>query len=82
MYHGRSGDSYEGSFSPGGVPSHSHSTPKSKGPIKRSVVVSFHIASYVHHASCSANHGMKQAQVHPEEQPKIQMNSFEVNNNL
>ena len=46
MYHGRSGDSYEGSFSPGGVHSHSHSTPKSKGPIKKSVVVSFQIISH------------------------------------
>ena len=40
MYHGHSGNSFEGSFPPGGAPSHSHSTPKSKGPIKRSVVVS------------------------------------------
>ena len=43
MYHGRSGDSYEGSFSPGGVHSHSHSTPKSKGPIIKSVVVSLYV---------------------------------------
>ena len=40
MYHSRSGDPYERSFSPGGVHSHSHSTPKSKGPMKKSVVVS------------------------------------------